>query len=195
MHPDVCAFISEVFYDGRVRSKPACRTCASTLPTAGWDGPALRSRRAPGQPQRVCRRGPTVSGWSSSSPVVDVDGQQGQHPATRAKDVLVVAPYNAHVALLRQRLPRGVAVGTVDKFQGQEAPIVIYSMATSTPEDAPRGMEFLYSGNRLNVALSRAQALVILVNSPELLYARCRTPAELAQANALCRFVELATPC
>lgn len=82
--------------------------------------------------------------------------------------MLVVAPYNAQVGALRHRLPQGVEVGTVDKFQGMEAPIVIYSMTTSTGEEAPRGLEFLYSLNRLNVATSRAQAMVILVASPRL---------------------------
>src|SRR5438132_13383125 len=85
------------------------------------------------------------------------------------QDILVVAPYKAHVALLAGKLPAGARVGTVDKFQGQEAPIVIYSTATSTPADAPRGMEFLYSLNRLNVAISRAQAMAVLICSPALL--------------------------
>ena len=86
----------------------------------------------------------------------------------------------------------GVRVGTVDKFQGQEAPIVIYSMATSRPEDAPRGMEFLYSLNRLNVATSRARCAAILVASPRLFEPECRTPRQMKLANALCRYRELA---
>src|SRR6266850_3505597 len=110
-------------------------------------------------------------------------------------DVLVVAPYNAQVALLGERLaPKGIRVGTVDKFQGQQAPVVIYSMATSTPEDAPRGMEFLYSLNRLNVATSRAQCACILVASPRLFAPECKTPRQMRLANALCRYVEMATP-
>jgi len=108
-------------------------------------------------------------------------------------DILVVAPYNAHVALLGQRLvPRGIRVGTVDKFQGQEAPVVIYSMATSTPEDAPRGMEFLYSLNRLNVATSRARCACILVANARLFEPECKSPRQMQLANALCRYVELA---
>src|SRR6202011_6176009 len=83
-------------------------------------------------------------------------------------------------------------VGTVDKFQGQEAPVVIYSMATSQPEDAPRGMEFLYSLNRLNVATSRARCAAILVASPRLFEPECRTPRQMELANALCRYRELA---
>jgi uncharacterized protein len=84
-------------------------------------------------------------------------------------------------------------VGTVDKFQGQEAPVVIYSMATSTPEDAPRGLRFLYSLNRLNVATSRARCAAIIVASPKLFEPDCRTPAQMRLANAVCRFRELAT--
>ena len=90
------------------------------------------------------------------------------------QDILIVAPYNVQVSALAQRLPAGARVGTVDKFQGQEAPVVFYSMATSTPEDAPRGMEFLYSLNRLNVATSRAQCVAVLVASPALFQVQCK---------------------
>ena len=83
-------------------------------------------------------------------------------------------------------------IGTVDKFQGQQAPVVIYSLTTSSPEDAPRGMEFLYSLNRLNVATSRAKAMAVLVGSPKLLEPECKTPRQLRLANALCRYAELA---
>jgi uncharacterized protein len=107
------------------------------------------------------------------------------------EDVLVVAPYNAQVAEIARALPRA-RVGTVDKFQGQEAPVSIYSMATSNPEDAPRGMEFLYSLNRLNVATSRARCLAAVVASPALVRVRARTPRQMHLANALCRFLELA---
>jgi uncharacterized protein len=85
-------------------------------------------------------------------------------------------------------------VGTVDKFQGQEAPVAIYSLATSSPADAPRGMEFLYSKNRLNVAVSRARCLSIVVGSPALFRVRCKTPRQMDLANAFCRFLELAVP-
>jgi uncharacterized protein len=107
------------------------------------------------------------------------------------EDVLVVAPYNAQVRRLIETLPEKARVGTVDKFQGQEAPVVIYSMATSSVDDAPRGMDFLFSLNRLNVAASRAQGLVILICSAELLKARCRTPEQMRLASALCRLVEV----
>src|SRR5690606_35977745 len=108
------------------------------------------------------------------------------------QDVLVVAPYNLQVNLLIERLPHGARVGTVDKFQGQEAPIVIYSMTTSSAAEAPRGMSFLYSPHRLNVATSRALCLAVVVASPALFQPECRTPAQMRLANAFCRFAEMA---
>ena len=118
--------------------------------------------------------------------------------ATRAltpNDILVVAPYNAQVSALRTRLAAlGVErVGTVDKFQGQEAPVVIYSCTSSSPEDAPRGMAFLYDPHRFNVATSRAQGVVIVVASPRLFEPECRTPEQMRWANGLCRYREMAT--
>jgi superfamily I DNA and/or RNA helicase len=92
----------------------------------------------------------------------------------------------------KDALPGG-RIGTVDKFQGREAPIVIYSMTTSAHSDAPRGMEFLYSANRLNVATSRAKCICIVVASPRLFEAECRTPRQMQLANAFCRYLEMAT--
>ena len=108
------------------------------------------------------------------------------------EDVLIVAPYNAQVGEIRRRLPPAARVGTVDKFQGQEAPISIYSMTTSSPELAPRGMDFLYSRHRLNVATSRARCVAILAASPDLFRVRARTPEQMRLANAFCRFEEMA---
>ena len=119
----------------------------------------------------------------------DSDGVM--HPMTPA-DVLVVAPFNAHVARLRAVLPPGVRAGTVDKFQGRQAPVVIYSMASSTADTAPRGVGFLFDIHRLNVAISRAKALAIVVASPALLDAPVSTPEHLRAVNALCRYVEQA---
>ena len=107
-------------------------------------------------------------------------------------DILIIAPYNSQVFELQERLP-GAKIGTVDKFQGQEAPIVVYSMTTSSRADAPRGMEFLYSPNRLNVATSRARCICILVGSPAVFEAECRTPRQMQLANAFCRYLEMAT--
>ena len=105
-------------------------------------------------------------------------------------DILIVAPYDAQVSEIAERVP-GARIGTVDKFQGQEAPVVIYSMATSSPEEAPHGMEFLFSRHRLNVATSRARCVCILVGNPELFEPECRTPEQMRMANGFCRYLEL----
>ena len=112
-----------------------------------------------------------------------------------AADIMVVSPYNAQVRLLRQRLPAGVRVGTVDAFQGQEAPVVFFSMATSSGEDVPRDLAFLFSRNRLNVAISRARCLAYLCCAPELLEARARTIDEMRLISTLCSLVEAAGLC
>jgi uncharacterized protein len=109
-----------------------------------------------------------------------------------ADEIVVVSPYNAQVNLLRETLPDHVRVGTVDKFQGQEADVVLYSMASSSGDDIPRGLEFLLSRNRLNVAISRARCLAYLICSPRLLEVNAHTIPQMRLANALCRFVELA---
>jgi uncharacterized protein len=186
MHPDVCAFVSEVAYDGRLRSEPGLEQ-QSVDGRAGllWVPVEHQGNRTASDEEAVRVR----------ELLDDLLGTKwtDKHGATREvtlDDVLVVAPYNAHVARLQQHLPDGARVGTVDKFQGQEAPVTIYSMATSTADDAPRGMEFLYDLHRLNVAVSRAKGLSILVCSPALLRVLCRTPDDLRLANALCRYVE-----
>lgn len=85
-----------------------------------------------------------------------------------------------------------VPVGTVDKFQGRQAPIVFFSMATSSGAELPRDIDFLFSRNRLNVAISRARCLAIVVASPRLLDVHCKTPEQMRLVNGLCRFVEMA---
>jgi uncharacterized protein len=119
-----------------------------------------------------------------------------QPPGVRTlkpEDFVVVSPYNAHVRCLRQHIPdQRIRIGTVDKFQGQEAAVVFYSMASSSGDDVPRGLDFLFSRNRLNVAISRAKCLAHLVCSRRLLDADCRTVEQMRLANALCRFIEFA---
>ena len=106
-------------------------------------------------------------------------------------DILIIAPYDAQVFALQERLP-GARIGTVDKFQGQEAPLVIYSMATSAPTDAPHGMEFLYSLNRLNVATSRARCASVLVANSALFEPDCHSPRQMRLTDAFCRYQEMA---
>jgi len=196
LHPDICAFTSELFYEGRLRS------------LAGLKQQEIRSSsRANGVGLRYLAV-PHVGNQNSSPEEADeiktlVDevlgsnaswvDSAGKETTIRLEDILIIAPYNAQVFELQERLP-GARIGTVDKFQGQEAPIVIYSMTTSSHSDAPRGMEFLYSANRLNVATSRAKCLCIMVACPRLFEVECRTPRQMQLANAFCRYLELALP-
>jgi AAA domain len=112
--------------------------------------------------------------------------RNGRQRTIGVEDILVVSPYNAQVKLLAERLPPGARVGTVDRFQGQEAAACLISMATSSADELPRDVAFLFSLNRLNVAISRARALAIVVASPRLLDAPCGSLDELKLVNALC---------
>jgi uncharacterized protein len=195
LHPALCAFTSEVFYDGRLEPEVRLGQQALmapirlvngagprmlALPTVGADNESPQEAAAIADlAWRLVRDG----SWTNADGVV-----------TRLtwNDVLVVAPFNAQVGAIQRLLPREARVGTVDKFQGQEAPISLYSMTTSSPELAPRGMDFLYSRNRLNVATSRARCVAVVVASPDLLRVRARTPEQMRLANAFCRFAEMA---
>lgn len=196
MAPSVCAFTSEQFYEGKLTPRPELAQ-QRLIGTHGLDGAGLTwigvdhtanrnwsAEEIDAVEALIARLLVPGAGWTTSD---------GATKALTADDILVVAPYNAHVNRLADRLAaRGIAVGTVDKFQGQEAPVVVFAMASSSPEDAPRGMEFLYSRHRLNVATSRARCAAFVVASPALLEPECRTPRQMALANALCRFVECA---
>ena len=116
--------------------------------------------------------------------------RKGETKEVTTADILAVSPYNMQVNLLEETLPPNARVGTVDKFQGQEADVVFYSMASSSGEDVPRGLDFLLSRNRLNVAVSRAQCLAYVVCSPRLLEVDCRTVEHLRLANGVCLFAE-----
>ena len=197
MHPDICAFTTEQFYEGRLRSRAELRrqTVAGPGPLAGHGLRFIPVEHA-GNTNASAEEADCVTALIRElldAGTAWVDREGVRKPLT-LQDVLVVAPYNAHVAALRSPLPAGARVGTVDKFQGQEAPIVIYSMATSTADEAPRGMEFLYSLHRLNVATSRACCVAAIVANPVLLAPDCRTPEQMRLANPFCRFLELATP-
>lgn len=116
-----------------------------------------------------------------------VDRERQPHRMS-TDNILVMAPYNMQVNLLKRTLPPGARVGTVDRFQGQEAELVIVSMTTSSQQDLPRYMEFLYSKNRLNVAISRARCTVVVIVNPALMAIRCTTPEQMALVNTLCWF-------
>jgi predicted RecB family nuclease len=195
MHPKLSQFTSEAFYEGRLSSRGGLENQAVTGHARLRDSglyylPVEHKGNQNASPEEVEIVADLVSTLTKGG-VRWID-DKGESRDLRLSDILVVAPYNTQVFDLAARLP--VAhIGTVDKFQGQQAPIVIYSMTTSSPEDAPRGMEFLYSLNRLNVATSRAKAMVIIVASPRLLEPECHTPRQMQLANALCRYTELAT--
>ena len=183
-----------MFYEGRLKSREALKGYVieghSWVKGAGlWYTPVIHEGNRNSSEEEVGAIAKIVA--SLLKPQVKwFRGTNGRR--LKAEDILIVAPYNAQVSDLLGRLPE-MRVGTVDKFQGQQAPVVIYSLTTSSPEDAPRGMEFLYSLNRLNVATSRAMSAVIVVGSPKLFEPECRSPRQMQLANALCAYLEMAT--
>jgi RecB family nuclease, putative, TM0106 family len=194
LHPDICQFTSEMFYEGRLRSHAGLeRQTVNSTSRASGTGlrylPVLHEGNQTCSPEEADEIKKLVDAiLEADSSWIDRDGNRSR---IQPKDMLIIAPYNAQVFELQERLP-GYHIGTVDKFQGQEAAIVIYSMTSSSHADAPRGMEFLYSPNRLNVATSRAMCLCILVGSPALFEPECKTPRQMELANAFCRYRELA---
>jgi superfamily I DNA and/or RNA helicase len=195
LHPDVCDFTSELFYEARLMPDPKNRP--QRINTEGLlDGTGLRfipvvhSGNQSESKEEVDRISELISDLFARD--TTWTNKQGKSEKLTLTDILVVAPYNAQVAALRKQLPDGARVGTVDKFQGQEAPIVFYSMTTSSPADAPRGMEFLYSLNRLNVAISRTRCVAVIVASPTVSQVECKSPRQIELANAFCRYLEMA---
>jgi uncharacterized protein len=195
MHPDVCRFISSVMYDGRLTSHASCSRQGTVA------GTGLRWLRAE---HTDCSTESPQEADLVAAAVLRLIGTSwtDQHAVTRpigAEDVMVVAPYNDHRRLLTATLAAhpataGVDVGTVDKFQGREAAVVVFSMATSSAEFMPRDADFLFSKNRLNVAVSRARCLAYLVCTEQLLDTRARDVEQMALISALCSFVEHADP-
>jgi uncharacterized protein len=185
MHPAVCAAVSALAYEGRLRSHTRCTA----------------ARRLDGYPPGVHVISVAHQGNSTESPE-EADAiaaeigrllgtpwtdEHGTRPLA-GSDVLVLAPYNAQVKLLRRRLSSaglaGVRVGTVDKFQGGQAPVVFISMTASSADAVPRGISFLLNRNRLNVAVSRAQYAAVIVRSQSLTEYLPATPAGLIDLGA-----------
>ena len=200
LHPAIARFTSEVYYEGKVVARSGLERQAIVSRGGGADRsftgsglcyvpvPHTGNRATAAEEVAVIARIVQLllsrRGWRDDANVV--------RPLSE-RELLIVAPYNAQVAALIEALPAlAERIGTVDRFQGQEAPIVIYSMTSSSPADAPRGMEFLYNRFRFNVATSRARALCILVGNPALFEPECRTPRQMRMANAFCRYLELA---
>ncbi len=195
LHPKLSAFTSELFYESRLESLPGLEIQEIKGDTSFTGGGLYyvpvdhtgNTHKSKQEIQVIAKivsqlTGPDISWTKSSNEKVKLEKDE----------ILIVAPYNAQVAALREDLA-DMRIGTVDKFQGQEASVVIYSMTSSTPEDAPRGMSFLFNLNRFNVATSRAKCICILVASPRLMEPECHTIEQMRLANALCRYKEMAT--
>jgi predicted RecB family nuclease len=192
MHPDLCRFVSEAVYEGRLEAEPSLAGQRIEIDPAD-DPQALApaglrfvdvdhvgcTQRSQEEADRlaVTYRALIGAHWTD---------RHGERHRMRVNDILVVSPYNMQVELLKRVLPEGARVGTVDKFQGQEAPAVLVSMATSSGEDLPRNIEFLYSRNRLNVAVSRARCLAVIYANPRLLEVPCSSIEQMALVDALC---------
>ena len=191
MHPSLCSWVSEAVYDGRLRAHPSAASQALILAPGtpaplGPHGLRFLPVEHAGRTQSCPEEAKTVAQlWHALMEQRWID-RQGEERLVRPADVLVVAPYNVQVNLIRRLLPESARIGTVDKFQGQEAPVVLVSMTTSSGDDLPRDIDFLFSRNRLNVAISRAKCLAVLLANPRLLEVGCSKVEELALVNALC---------
>ena len=194
LHPALCAFTSEAFYDARLEPEPhlAAQRLRTDVALVDGVGPRVLPIETVGADNESPVEAAAVADLARSLVGGSCTDANGVSRPIGWRDVLIVAPYNAQVGTIKRLLPPEARVGTVDKFQGQEAPISIYSLTTSAPELAPRGMDFLYSRNRLNVATSRARCIAVIVGSPDLWRVRARTPEQMRLANAFCRFTELA---
>ena len=174
MHSDVCSFVSGAFYSGRLSAHPSNDQRRLVLdvnadPALKPSGLAVIEVEHQGCAQVSVEEAKRISQLVASLLTQRLKDKDGTERPLRLEDILVVAPFNAQVNVLKRHLPEGARIGTVDSFQGQEAPVAIVSMAVSNGTDAPRGSEFLFSPNRLNVAISRAQCLAVLVRGSNLL--------------------------
>lgn len=190
MSPSIQSFISEAVYDGRLQAHPDC--ARQTLLLSTGDNPVLLPHgiRMVPMTHEGCRQSSIEEAKFTAELVTSLLGlgfidRNGERGTITLENILVVAPFNLQVNLLRDMLPEGCRVGTVDKFQGQEAEVVIVSMTTSTPDDLPRHVDFFYSKNRLNVAVSRARTLAVVLANPRLLELDATTVEHLKLVNTL----------
>jgi uncharacterized protein len=186
MHPEVCRFISDQVYEKRLTSHPDTARQAvtgTTFPQAGafW-APVVHEGNAQVSPEEV----EAIHAATAELMRGHWTDKDGMTRPIRVSDIIVVAPYNAQVNALREALPEAIRVGTVDKFQGQEAPVCLVSMTASSAEETSRGMEFLFSLNRINVAVSRAKGLALVFGAPRLREAKCDTVEQMQLVNTLC---------
>ena len=194
MHPKICQFISDMFYESRLVPEDFTKKQKISGNTQ-FSGSGLYYHEVDheGNMNYSVEELDAVEKIYKELTKGDVyfTTKEGNVRVIEKNDVMIISPYNAQVYAIKNRLQLLDEVGTVDMFQGQEAPIVIYSMATSSAEDAPRGMDFLYSPNRFNVAVSRAQAVFILVAAPAIFEPECKSPEQMKLANPFCHFFEV----
>ena len=194
MHPNICSFDSEMFYESRLHAV---------------DG--LEKQRVEGNTQfqgsglfykAVIHQGNNNLSLEEIDEIEKITieltkgdvfwyDEKNNKNILQRSDIKIITPYNSSVFELQKRI-QNIEIGTVDKFQGQEAAVIIYSVASSSAEDAPRGMDFLYSPNRFNVAVSRAKAIFIMVGNPVIFEPDCKSPEQIKLANPFCRFIEMA---
>jgi uncharacterized protein len=191
MNSEVCRFISDAVYDGRLHPEPENADQRLVLgadadSSLGSAGLCFVPVEHIGRDQKSSEEARRIRELYESLLKQQWVGPDGLARAITSKDLLVVSPYNMQVNELRSVLPEGAQVGTVDKFQGQEGAVVLISMATSSGEDIPRNIEFLFSRNRLNVAISRAKCLAVIVASPRLLEVECKSIEQMRLVNTLC---------
>lgn len=191
MQPDLCRFVSDAFYDGRLESEK-CAAQQKLILSGDAHGALAPSglRFVPVKHEERSQKSQEEAERLKATYIELLEqcwvNQHGTTQAITMDDVLVVSPYNMQVNLLKQILPNGARVGTVDKFQGQEGAVVLISMAASSGEYIPRGIEFLFSRNRLNAAISRARCRSSVLASPLLLGISCRSVEQMRLANAIC---------
>lgn len=188
LHPAICAFTSEQFYESKLNSVDGLEKQLVTGKT-NFNGSGLFYVPA-------IHKGNQTSSSEEIKVIKQITDEllangSYNNKSLTLNEILIVAPYNSQVNELKLSLP-DFRIGTVDKFQGQEAPVVIYSMTSSSIEDTPRGMGFLFDPNRFNVATSRARSICILVASPRLFEAECKSIDQMRWANVLCRYREMA---
>lgn len=201
LHPAICRFISGAVYEDRLEPEPGTSRRVVRVPPKGvrWVPGEARVLFVPveheGNTQASDEEVARIRAIWRELKGREVADRKGKVVRERGlDDVIFVAPYNMQVRMLRQALPAGAKVGSVDKFQGQEAPVVVVSLCTSFGESGPRGLDFVLDKSRLNVAISRAQSLAIVVGDPRLARSPCGTVEQMAQLNLLCRLLEEGRP-
>ncbi len=190
LHPSICKFISDAFYDGRLEADAGNSqrhlVFAKPVKNITEEGIYFLPVEHTGCSQKSTEEGQVIKDCYQALLQQQFHDKDGSVRRLQMDDILVVSPYNVQVNHLRAILPQGARVGTVDKFQGQEAPVVLISMVTSSAEDLPRNIEFLYSKNRLNVAVSRAQCVAVVVANPKLLEIPCSNIEQMKLVNTFC---------